>query len=158
MRWPFAPMNYQTLPPTPSNYLTLTNRPLPSVSSVEISSQRYTCHFKPFFFFHFCPPFYRTRFLYPKYPQYILLSPKIPSTSLPSFLHANATCWVPPFFFFFFFFYFFFLSPSSSFSEFRTIENKSIKKQTEGNKLDLIWNLNNSNPNLTKCDKQELRN
>jgi hypothetical protein len=43
MRWPFAPMNYQTLPPTPSNYLTLTNRPLPSVNSAKMNGQRYMC-------------------------------------------------------------------------------------------------------------------
>jgi hypothetical protein len=126
MRRPFAPINYQTLPPTPSNYLTLTNRPLPSVSSVEISSQQYTCHFK-LFFFHFCPPFYRTRFLYPKYPQYILLSPKIPSTSLPSFLHANATCWVPPLFFFFIYL----LLPSFQSSEqLKTKASKSKQRAT----------------------------
>jgi hypothetical protein len=85
---PLPPMNYHALAicphelpnitPTPSNYLTLTNRPLPLVSSVEISSQRYTCHFKPFFF-HFCPPFHRTKFLYPKYPQHHFLLSFMPT-------------------------------------------------------------------------------
>jgi hypothetical protein len=35
----FAPMNYQTLPPTPSNYLTLTNKPLSSIFALHSKKQ-----------------------------------------------------------------------------------------------------------------------
>ena len=85
-------MNCQVWYPTPSNYLTLTNSPFPSVSYVEIDGQWYTCHFKCFssmFALYSTEQYFYTQNILnifhfpPKYPQHI---------SLPSFLQADAAC------------------------------------------------------------------